>query len=350
VSYSHAGKDNPRLGASFAFSMTDASRVAEARRRAATIAAGLGFNEGDVGRVALVATEAATNLFKHGQNGELMIRSADDPRDGIEILALDHGPGFANLGDCMRDGYSTAGSPGTGLGAMRRASSAFDIHSLPGRGTVLVSQIRPSQSPGTSDQRPKLEVSGISIPKPGEDVSGDGWAVEHFPFRTVFLVADGLGHGPDAARATAEAVRVFRQARGLAITEIIRAIHDGLRPTRGAAVAVLEADLEQRIVRFAGIGNISGALCGPTGMRQMVSHHGIAGHQVAKIQEFSYPWPGGALIVMHSDGLISHWNFSTYPGLTARHPGLIAGVLYRDFSRGRDDVTVVIAKDAEGAK
>ncbi|HEV8293460.1 MAG TPA: anti-sigma regulatory factor, partial [Tepidisphaeraceae bacterium] len=148
-SSSHAGKDR-RLGSSFAFSITDASQVAEARRRAAAVAAGLGFNDGDVGRAALVATEAATNLFKHGRKGELMIRSAEDPGEGIEILALDHGPGFANLGDCMRDGYSTAGSPGTGLGAMRRASSAFDIHSVPGRGTVLVSQIRPSPSTGTS--------------------------------------------------------------------------------------------------------------------------------------------------------------------------------------------------------
>ena len=338
------------MSSSFTFSITDTSRVAEARRRAVTVAAGLGFDDGDVGRVALVVTEAATNLFKHGRNGELMIRSADDPGDGIEILALDRGPGFANLGDCMRDGYSTAGSPGTGLGAIERASSAFDIHSVPGRGTVLVSEIRPTQTPGTSNHHHRLEVSGVSVPKPGEDISGDGWAIEHFPLRTVFLMADGLGHGPDAARAAAEAVRVFRQTRELAITEIVRAIHDGLRPTRGAAVAVLEADLEQRVVRFSGVGNISGALYWDAGMRQMVSHHGIAGHQVAKVQEFSYPWPDGALIVMHSDGLISHWNFSPYPGLTARHPGLIAGVLYRDFSRGRDDVTVVIAKEAESAK
>jgi anti-sigma regulatory factor (Ser/Thr protein kinase) len=338
------------LSSSFAFSITDSSRVAEARRRATTVAAGLGFNDSDVGRVALVATEAATNLFKHGRNGELMIRSADYPGDGIEILALDRGPGFANLGDCMQDGYSTAGSPGTGLGAIRRSSSAFDIHSVPGRGTVLVAQIRPLQTPATSNHNHKLEVSGVSIAKPGEEISGDGWAIEHFADRTVFVMADGLGHGPDAARAASEAIRVFRQARDLAVTEIIRAIHDGLKPTRGAAVAVLEANLEQRVVRFAGIGNISGVLYSDTGTRQMVSHHGIAGHQITKVQEFTYPWPGGALIVMHSDGLISHWNFSPYPGLTAHHPGLIAAVLYRDFSRGRDDVTVVIAKETESAK
>jgi hypothetical protein len=52
----------------------------------------------------------------------------------------------------------------------------------------------------------------------------------------------------------------------------------------------------------------------------------------------------GFLLVMHSDGLATHWNLDQYPGLVGRRPSLIAGVLYRDFARGRDDVTVVVAK------
>ena len=49
---------------------------------------------------------------------------------------------------------------------------------------------------------------------------------------------------------------------------------------------------------------------------------------------------------MHSDGLTTHWTLERLPGLAARHPSLIAGVLYRDFKRGRDDVTVVVARGA----
>ncbi len=68
-----------------------------------------------------------------------------------------------------------------------------------------------------------------------------------------------------------------------------------------------------------------------------------------KFQEFAYPFPKGATLVMHSDGLISRWTLDAYPGLAAHDPALVAGVLYRDFQRGRDDVTVLVARGAEGA-
>jgi len=55
------------------------------------------------------------------------------------------------------------------------------------------------------------------------------------------------------------------------------------------------------------------------------------------------------MLVLHSDGLVSHWSLDAYPGLAARDPSLIAGILYRDFTRGRDDVTVVVAKAEEAA-
>ena len=76
----------------------------------------------------------------------------------------------------------------------------------------------------------------------------------------------------------------------------------------------------------------------------MVSLNGTAGVEMRKITEFSYPWPENALLVLHSDGMVSHWNIDQYPGLYQRHPTVIASVLYRDHDRGRDDVTVVVAK------
>ena len=64
-----------------------------------------------------------------------------------------------------------------------------------------------------------------------------------------------------------------------------------------------------------------------------------------RVQEFTYPWPPGAILVLHSDGLLSHWTLDRHPGLAARHPMLLAGILYRDFRRGRDDTTVVVARE-----
>jgi anti-sigma regulatory factor (Ser/Thr protein kinase) len=334
------------MRSSLAIAITDESRVAQARRCAVALAEELEFGVPDAGRVALVATEAATNLSKHAQKGELVIRTAGN---AVEILALDRGPGMANLDQCMGDGYSTAGSPGTGLGAIRRVSSSFDIHSVPGRGTTLVAHIRPANSSakqnGASQGR-VLDVSGICVPKPGEEVSGDAWAVSQSKSRALLLAVDGLGHGPDAARASAEAVRTFGEVSDRSPVEIIEAIHGALRSTRGAAVAVAEADIERRLVHYAGLGNISGVIQAPGESRQMVSHHGIAGHQLSRLKAFSYAWPEEALIILHSDGLISHWGLDPYPGLVRRHSSLIAAVLYRDFSRGRDDVMVMVARKA----
>jgi anti-sigma regulatory factor (Ser/Thr protein kinase) len=324
--------------------VTESSQVGEAHRLATRLAQGLGFNETEAGKVAIVVSEAARNLATHATGGELLLRALErDGVAGLEVLALDRGPGMANVAECLRDGYSTTGGPGTGLGAIARLSALFDIHSIPGAGTALLARLWSRPLPRHLQPHP-LEIGAVCLPQPGQEVGGDGWAVDQRPGRGLILVADGLGHGSDAAQASGEAVTVFRKNPHLAPAAMIEAVHAALRHTRGAAVAVAEVDVLHQVVRFAGVGNIAGVILSPAGSRHMVSHHGTAGHEVRKIQEFTYPWPEGALLVIHSDGLATHWDLDRYPGLASRHPSLIAGVLYRDYSRRRDDVTVVVAR------
>src|SRR5690349_19022077 len=109
------------------------SQVGEARRTAASLTAKLGLNETEAGKVAIIVTELATNLLKHGKGGELVLNVPGAEPAGLEILALDKGTGIANLRECMRDGHSTAGTPGGGLGAVERLSSALDIYTAPQR-------------------------------------------------------------------------------------------------------------------------------------------------------------------------------------------------------------------------
>jgi anti-sigma regulatory factor (Ser/Thr protein kinase) len=319
------------------------SAVAEARREVTGLARTVGFSENDVGRVAIVVTEATSNLVKHTPQGQLLARAFD--RGGvavIEVLALDQGSGIANVGESLRDGFSTAGSPGTGLGAIKRLSDEFDIYSAPGKGVALVAQLW-SRKPPDGSRPAQLEIGAVCLPMPGEVARGDAWAVEWRGGHCVILVADGLGHGPDAAAAAMAAVNALRTHPQLSPAALIEFAHGALRSTRGAAMAVADLDLAGE-VRYAGIGNIAGVVREPNGARHMVSHAGIVGHEVRKIQEFVYPWSQDSLLVMHSDGLATQWNLDQYPGLVGRHPTLIAGVLYRDFARGRDDVTVVVAK------
>jgi anti-sigma regulatory factor (Ser/Thr protein kinase) len=324
------------------FAMTDPSQAGAVRRAAGRLGSRLGFDADEAGKAALVASEAATNVVKHARDGELVLCAVrDGDARGVGIVALDHGPGIPDVVESLRDGFSTAGSPGTGLGAIRRLSTTFDVYSR-GDGTVLVSFLWS----GTRPPRAGLEVDGLSVAKPGEETCGDGWAVVQRPGRCVLLVADGLGHGPEAATAAREARRAFLARSATPVLEILRGAHDALRPTRGAAAAVADIDLERRLVRFAGVGNISGTVIADGATRSMVSQHGVLGHGTPKLQDFTYPWPPGATIVLHSDGLTSRWTLDRYPGITRRLPLVAAAVLYRDFRRGGDDTTVVVVREA----
>jgi len=324
------------------FSMTDASQVGVARRAGSALGRQLGFDEEEAGKIALVVSELGTNLVKHAREGELLLSVArDGAARGVGVVALDRGPGIANLAEALRDGYSTAGSPGTGLGAIRRLSATFDAYSA-ATGTAIVSFLWPGKAP----RRDRVDVEGVSVPKPGEDVCGDAWAVVHQTRRSLVLVADGIGHGPDAPAAATEACRVFETvAPGSTALDALARLHDALRPTRGAAAAIAELDPGRRTVRFAGVGNIAGTIVFDGRTRSMVSQHGVLGHAVRKMQDFTYPWPSGATIVLHSDGLATRWTFDGYPGLVRRHPLLAAAVLYRDFRRGNDDTTVVVVRE-----
>ena len=114
--------------------------------------------------------------------------------------------------------------------------------------------------------------------------------------------------------------------------------------TRGAAVAVSYIEPDKNRVRFAGLGNIAGAVTGGGKARFMISHNGTAGMEARRVQEFEYPLSVDSTLVMHSDGLNTNWTLDAYPGLAMRHPAIVAGILYRDANRGRDDVCVVVGR------
>jgi anti-sigma regulatory factor (Ser/Thr protein kinase) len=323
--------------------VTDNSSVAEARRRATGIARDAGLNETDIGKVALLITELGTNLVKHAVGGQIVIRKIGE--QGIELLSLDRGPGVGNISQCMRDGYSTSGSPGTGLGAVARLSSEYDMHSVPQKGTTVVARLLPADAPAAKSRR-NSRTGVVCLAKSGEEQCGDGWAVVTLADRYLCAVADGLGHGFLAATASAAALKCCREQAHRSPKEIVERVHEAIRSTRGAAFAVAQITPQEKVVRYAGVGNIVGLTLDGGVSRHMVSQNGTAGSEIRRITEFNYPWNETALLVMHSDGLSTRWDLSAYPGLLARDPSLIAGVLYRDFSRGTDDMTVVVFKES----
>ncbi len=262
------------------------------------------------------------------------------------MLAIDSGPGMANVERCMEDGFSSAGTAGQGLGAIQRMSREFEIYSQRPGGTVVLSRIGNGTANGSPNGKSarSLTWGAMCQPAPGETMSGDDWNVQDNEAGITFLVADGLGHGPAAAEASDIACRTF-QSKPLSNPRVfLEDSHRALAGTRGSAIAVARVDKASRLLRYGGVGNVEGRLLSGTDSRGLVSHNGTAGVQVRKFQEFEYPWPDHGLLVMHSDGLQSRWSLETYPGLLQRHPAVVAGVLWRDFTRGRDDVTVLAAR------
>jgi anti-sigma regulatory factor (Ser/Thr protein kinase) len=325
-----------------ALAVQDPSQVSETRRKAAETAERLGFGDTDAGRVALVATELATNILKHGNGGEILVGSYGEGRDGgVELIALDKGPGISNVAASMADGHSTAGTAGKGLGAVVRQSHFVDIASWPGNGTAVLARLKQGRPP--EDSSDDSRIGAVSVPKLGEEVCGDSWGVSVGPEQTTLLVADGLGHGPEAAEAAVEAVRLFHRFNGHRAPVLIEYIHGGLRATRGAAVSVARFQPASGKMVYSGVGNVAGVLAVNGELRRMVSMPGTAGHNARKIQAFEYPFTSG-LVILHSDWIASTWTLDRYPNLAARHPTLIAAVLYRDLTRHRDDATVLVAK------
>jgi anti-sigma regulatory factor (Ser/Thr protein kinase) len=320
--------------------IADQSQVSSARRAATDMAKDRGFDDAAVGRVALIATELATNLLKHAGRGEIAIDGfADRSGTGLELIAFDKGEGIANIGRALEDGTSTAGTAGTGLGAIRRQADHFHIFSRPSLGTAIIARICDNRETATPCT---IEVGAIGVPVKGETVSGDAWALARSTKGPTVLVADGAGHGQLANSAARAAIDVFHERPDEDGVTLLQDIHRALAPTRGAAVALARYDGLDRVVRFVGIGNINGAVISPDGqVRRMVSHNGTAGHVAAKISEFAYPCPAGSLIVLHSDGMSAKWNVPAYPGLASSHPSLVAAILFRDFRRPNDDATVV---------
>lgn len=327
------------------------SQVGEARRLAVQAAQALGFDDVATGRVALVATELGTNLVRHAQKGQLLIASIES--EGVpmvEMLSLDQGPGMANVSAHMVDGFSTGGTSGSGLGAVRRLSTEFDIFSLTGAGTVAMARVSGTTPPVGSlpeprngDERPFL-VGAIALAAPGEIVCGDAWAVEQQGQRIAAVMADGLGHGPLAMAASQAAVGLFQSDPFGVPSQVVERMHAPLRATRGAAVLMACLDGEQEQLTFSGAGNIAGRVISGVEDRSLMTQHGTVGLQLRRLNDTRYDWPLHAIVVLHSDGLTTRWDLDQARGVLQHHPVVIAAWLIRDHCRGRDDATVLIVK------
>jgi hypothetical protein len=305
--------------------------VSEAAGLVAAAAAAQGFDLTDQERVSRAATGTATHLLRYSRTGQIFVRLLERAGNhGVELLATDLGPGMDQMNGIQ------------GLAEIACHVDVFDHFSAPGRGTVMMCRLWAGGLGATENAR--FEIGSMLEPIIGEEVCGDAWAAEQSGSRLVVLVADGLGHGVEAAAASQAAVRAFSQCHREPVEDIAAHLHAALRGTRGAAIAVSEINLQLGRIRFCGIGNISARLMGGDQHHHLVSQYGIAGYQARRICAYEYEWADGAVLVMHSDGLSQAWDLDAYAGILARHPQLAASTVMRDAPRAADDALVLVVR------
>jgi anti-sigma regulatory factor (Ser/Thr protein kinase) len=323
------------------------SAIAEARRHVLAAADAAGMGSPDCDRAAIVVTEMATNLRRHAQGGRIAILpdspcapGADGSGGGFWVVAIDRGPGISDLDRMERDGVSTAGSSGTGLGSIRRQSDGLDIHTGPD-GTTLCAHIVRRRAAAV---RPAWDMAALTDRYPGEDVCGDGFAMRREDGGWTVMVCDGLGHGRGAREATAAVTDAFMAASGEGPSRSLSAMSEAARATRGAVAMVVRLPSDGGAISVAGIGNVAGLVTSRDGVRRLPARDGRLGGAMPRLFDQEDRLAPGETLILHSDGLRTLRDLGVRRGLLARSPPTIAAVLLRDDARGTDDACVLVAR------
>jgi len=303
-----------------------------------------GMLEAKVNQIDLVVAEMTSNLFKYADQGEILLGVFENNANPyIELISLDHGPGIAQPSRMMEDGISTTNTMGYGLGSMKRLSDHFEIYSLVGWGTIVLSRIY--NTIPNSKKKNVVSIHPLIVSKPGEAVSGDGMAIKQNEKFIKIMLADGLGHGPEANLAVNEAASAFKVCPDFSPSDTLRYIHQSIKKTRGAVANVLCYEFSANKWTSAGIGNILFKLMGPVAVKNHMSYNGIVGHNIPNtMNDQQYDGSQYNLAILCSDGIKTRWEINKYPMIGKYDPTILCAALYKDQARRTDDMSIVAIK------
>jgi anti-sigma regulatory factor (Ser/Thr protein kinase) len=339
----------------------DDSQVGAARRAVHRFASRAGLGEEKLSDLDIVVQEIATNAVRYAtEGGCLHWREAPGGEPGIELFYTDKGPGIYDLESALRDGVSTGGGLGSGFGAMRRLLDEFDAYSVPKGttrrlsnarrttyGTVILGRkwadpARTREAEGAREHARR--IGSWSRPRPGEESNGDAYFVSERDGELLLAVVDGLGHGRGANEAARAAVETLEQWGGEPLEELVWGVHEALRATRGAVMGAVILDRSRESFTYAGVGNVEVRVLGSTDPGRPISSNGTLGARLSNVRVWPHRRAEGSTLVLASDGVSATWDMAAYPGLAAKSPQMLAGLLLRDFSRSSDDATVLVYK------
>jgi anti-sigma regulatory factor (Ser/Thr protein kinase) len=328
-----------------AFKAEDRSYFAILKKEIHALAVSANFNDNKIGEIDIVVAEMVSNLVKHAGGGHVLVKLIEEGGlQGIEIISIDNGQGMADVTRMVADGVSTKNTLGHGLGSMKRLSNVFQVYSQKDWGTIILTRLFNEDLPRFQRQ-PTKEVRSVVLPKPGEQVCGDGFFYAITPDYIKLFLGDGLGHGPEASLAVQTAGKIFLSHDGNDPVDMLREINSGVKKTRGLVGTVAIFDLAEKVWQICGVGNISTKIVSPSNVRNLLPYNGIIGLNVPKTlntQAISYE--KGQQIIMCSDGLKSKWDTVLYPAIQRYDVSVLAAALVKDFARNTDDMSVVVCK------
>ncbi|MFN2456171.1 MAG: ATP-binding protein [Pyrinomonadaceae bacterium] len=350
----------------------DEAEVGAARRAVHQYAREIGFTDTELAEIDIVVQEIGTNAVRYAKDGGALHFATpleSTAISGLELFYCDKGPGIYNLDRAVRDGVSSSGSLGSGLGAIRRLMDEFEVYSTvrstarlslanmrrTTHGTALLARKWTAAAKShkramnnTSDAGDALtlkhRIGAWSRPYPGEDANGDAYYVRTREAQTLLAVVDGLGHGHGAQVAANVVLGLLDEWAGEPVGEILMAAHEALRATRGAVMSVVVIDTESNRFHYAGVGNVLARAFDTPERISLISSNGTLGSRLGTVRVWTNAWSAGTTIVMASDGLSATWDMALYPGLLQKSPQLLAGVLMRDYARETDDATILVVR------
>jgi len=335
------------------------SSIGACRRAVHEFARSLGFSETELAQIDIVVQEIGTNAARYAtENRWLHFAPTLGDATGLELFYWDTGPGIYDIDRAIRDGVSTSGSLGAGLGSIRRMMDEFEIYSTvrkTGRlkfgsiernlhGTTLMAR-KWLDAELTEENKIESRRFGVWMRShPGEQVCGDAYFIRRRGARFLVAVIDGLGHGDGAKEAADAALDVLDEWMGEGLEEVFQSVHNALRATRGAVMGAAIIDEVSGRFHYAGVGNIEARVFNTPEPLTALPVNGTLGARMGRVKVWTHSWTRGATLVMASDGLSGTWDMDSYPGLLDRSPQMLASILMRDYARGTDDATVLVAR------
>lgn len=325
--------------------ISNAGEVIAIRRIAKEMAQNMGFDERTREEISLVVSELASNIIKYTQRGIITLSPVCNTKcEGIMIEAEDDGEGF-NEHTALKDGVSTSGTLGVGLGAVNRLMDEFEILQRENHSGTRIICKRWLHDNSNHGQHCPFEFGVFSRPKLNELANGDTFVIKNIHEATLIGVIDGVGHGVLANQAANVARQYVERHAESPLLDIFRGVERACSSTRGVVMALVVLNWKKSTFQYASVGNIEIKIFSQAHDKsRFIVRRGIVGKHAPPPVVTENEWHSGDMLALHSDGISTHWHWDDFMSYLNHPVQMITEEIFNAMQKNYDDATIVIVK------